>query len=80
MEINTSGFRKAITESYPSLNWIPVAQRHGVSLTIGSDAHRPNQVALHFREVYDLLKQFNINRLATFEKRQMKYYFLNKEW
>lgn len=79
MEINTSGFRKPIGESFPALNWLGAAQRYGIPLTIGSDAHRPSQIALRFPEVYIRLEQFNINRLATFEKRQMKYYSLNRE-
>jgi histidinol-phosphatase (PHP family) len=79
LEINTSGFRKTIGESYPALNWIPAAQRQNVPLCIGSDAHRPNQVALRFADVYDLLKKYQIKWLATFEKRQMKYYSLNNE-
>jgi histidinol-phosphatase (PHP family) len=79
LEINTSGFRKTVKESYPALSWIPAAQRLQVPLSTGSDAHRPEQVALRFSEVYNLLHTYQIKRLATFEKRQMKYYSLNRE-
>ena len=79
LEINTSGFRKPIGESYPALNWIPIAQRQNIPITIGSDAHRPNQIALHFNDIYNLFDKYQIKWLATFEKRQMKRYSLNRE-
>jgi histidinol-phosphatase (PHP family) len=80
LEINTSGYRKQIGESYPALNWIPLAQRQNVPLTIGSDAHKPDQVALQFRHIYRLFNHYQINWLATFSKRQMNRYSLNSEW
>ncbi len=51
IEINTSGFRKAIREPYPDLSFLPIIAQHGLKVTMGSDAHRPQQVGFKFESV-----------------------------
>jgi histidinol-phosphatase (PHP family) len=51
MEINTSGLRKKIAEPYPSWEIIDMALDAGVPVTLGSDAHKPDQVGLAFAEM-----------------------------
>lgn len=48
MEVNTSGARKKIAESYPGPDIVRLALEAGVSLTPGSDAHTPSQLGSGF--------------------------------
>jgi histidinol-phosphatase (PHP family) len=47
-EINTSGTRREILETYPSPEIIRMMVEKGMPLTPGSDAHAPSQVGLGF--------------------------------
>ncbi|MCK4857070.1 MAG: histidinol-phosphatase HisJ family protein [candidate division Zixibacteria bacterium] len=60
LEVNTSGIRHGVGEYYPSMAIINEARRTGVTIAaLGSDAHRPDQLALDFETalqlVYELL-------------------------
>ncbi len=48
IEINTSGLRGPVGETYPSLRILTKACALGIPLTFGSDAHRPADVARDF--------------------------------
>ncbi len=50
-EINTSGARKEIGETYPSPEIVALMARRGLPLTPGSDAHAPFQLGLGFEAV-----------------------------
>jgi len=69
IEINTSGYRKNTGEPYPGLDWLPSIRENSIPLTIGSDAHHPDQVGLNFKSVYNKLKEENINKIVVFENR-----------
>ena len=51
VEINTSGLRKAIGETYPHLSFLPLIAEYGLAVTLGSDAHAPHQVGFEFEKV-----------------------------
>ncbi|WP_457574228.1 histidinol-phosphatase [Desulfolithobacter sp.] len=54
LEINTSGF--AIRDMpYPAPDIIARARNRAISLTVGSDAHHPEQVGRHFKDLVRLL-------------------------
>jgi histidinol-phosphatase (PHP family) len=76
IEYNTSGYRKKVLECYPGFDWLPFIQEVGLPITIGSDAHSPEQVALNYLYVYDKLQRFGIKEIATFEKRKIKLSYL----
>lgn len=71
LELNTSGWRKPIAEQYPSRDLLARARRHGVPVTLGSDAHAPNLVAAGFDKAMELLRDVGYNHLATFATRRM---------
>jgi histidinol-phosphatase (PHP family) len=50
-EINTSGIRKEIAESYPSDDIVRLMRDMDLPLTPGSDAHAPSQVAFGFERL-----------------------------
>ena len=72
IEINTSGLRKNILSTYPSIDWLPLIKKLNVPITIGSDAHRPAQVAFKFDDINKQIFKFGIKKFVTFEKRVMK--------
>jgi len=69
IEFNTSSFRKQAGISYPDPDWIPLITEHNIPITLGSDAHAPEQIALNFDRVLRMLKQAGISRLARYRKR-----------
>ena len=59
VEINTSGLRKDITETYPSLNILPYLEKYKIPITLGSDAHKPEQVGSKFDETEKILANYS---------------------
>ncbi|MCK5596666.1 MAG: histidinol-phosphatase, partial [Candidatus Eisenbacteria sp.] len=70
IEMNTSGLRKRAVEPYPSLPFLKVCARHGVAVTLGSDAHAPQQVGMDFDIALRMLASAGIREIATFECRK----------
>lgn len=55
LEVNTSGLRKPIGETYPSADVLAAAAARGLPLLLGSDAHEPAQVAFGFDSLAEAL-------------------------
>jgi histidinol-phosphatase (PHP family) len=72
IEFNTSGYRKNMAAPYPGLDWISRIKERSLSITIGSDAHHPDQVGLEFDSVYHQIKEQGIKKIAVYEKRRKK--------
>ncbi|MCP4151456.1 MAG: histidinol-phosphatase HisJ [bacterium] len=58
IEINTSGFRRAVAEPYPSLDIIELAVARGIPISMGSDAHLPDHMGCRFKEVQKKIAAF----------------------
>ena len=71
IEINTSGLRKEINETFPAPSFLPLISKTGIPVTLGSDAHKPEQVALKFEETQKELHKFPKIRTVRFENREM---------
>jgi len=69
MEVNTSGLIKGVFEVHPAPVVLDWAAEKGVKLTMGSDAHSPDQVGQHFRPVRDLLRRKGFDKLHYFRDR-----------
>lgn len=70
IEINTAGLRQNPKEIYPSVLILSRAKELGVKIfTIGSDAHRINQLGFGLKEGWALAKKLGLN-LYRFEKRR----------
>jgi histidinol-phosphatase (PHP family) len=78
IEINTSGYRKSVAESYPGLDWLPVLSRFSIPICTGSDAHTPQQVGLNFKEVYKAFEKSDPLVFAQFQKRHMTIHNLEQ--
>ena len=69
IEINTSGFRREIQESYPGFDWLDAIRDNNVAVTTGSDAHRPEQIALKFELLYRELQDRGFKYVCGFRER-----------
>lgn len=56
LELNTAGLRVAADEIYPSPDLLRAAFRAGMKITLGSDAHKPEQVAYGFDRAAELAR------------------------
>jgi len=67
IEINTSGLRKAVKESFPSDNIIKEVNERNIPMILCSDAHNPNDVAYSFSETIVELKKLGLTELYQYE-------------
>ncbi|MDD2357100.1 MAG: histidinol-phosphatase [Thiovulaceae bacterium] len=73
LEINMSGLRKPIEETYPSKELLEMAFSLDIPITFGSDAHKPEQVGLYDTKVVDLAREIGYKQCAVFHKRNRSF-------
>ena len=69
VEINTAGFRKNM-DQYPSEAIIKELIQRRIPITLGSDAHRPQDVGFKFEEIIVKYKKSGLTSLCQFNKRE----------
>ena len=70
VELNTSGYNSPVSEAYPAPGIIQKCHKAGVSMTLGSDAHNPDEVGRHFDRALLLLRSAGYTHLASFKERR----------
>jgi len=70
VEINTSGLRKPAQEMYPSENILKILGELKIPLTLGSDAHVPEDVSRDFDRAKPLIERYGRGMVSVFSKRQ----------
>jgi len=70
VEVNTAGLRALVNELYPAPDFLAACYQYGVPVTMGSDAHAPEQVGYGFAAGRDLLMRSGYTSLATFNQRK----------
>lgn len=70
MELNTSGLDRPCGEFFPNIKILEMASKIGIPVTLGSDAHKPDQVGRHFNEALAMLKQVGYTRITRFRNRK----------
>jgi len=70
MEINTSGYTHKTEETYPSREIIEMCVDKGIHITLGSDAHRPEEVGRYFDRALQLLTAAGCTQLTVFNERR----------
>ena len=71
LEINTSGLRQSPQETFPGFQVVEwFFERNGKYLTVGSDAHRPENVGNGIDEVSSRLLDMGIKNLTVFRDRK----------
>ncbi len=73
LEINMSGLRKPIEQTYPSKELLQLAFSLDIPITFGSDAHKPEQVGLFDEAVVSLARQIGYTHCALFRKRERSF-------
>ncbi|MDO4293246.1 MAG: histidinol-phosphatase HisJ family protein [Eubacteriales bacterium] len=77
IEINTAGLRKGLREQHPCTGFLKEYRRRGGEIvTVGSDAHRPADIALPFARAEAVLKECGFTHYCTFEKRRPLFHRL----
>ena len=70
VEANTAGYRKPVRELYPSPPLLRELLLQGVSFTLGSDAHSPEEVGYRFGDAVGELYAAGCRSLVRFERRR----------
>jgi len=70
VEINTAGLRKPVKEMYPSREIVGELFTLNVPVTLGSDAHLPEEVGHEFARAVEMLKSAGYRKISGFEKRK----------
>ena len=70
IELNTAGLRKDCREIYPSRKILHLAFQKGVPITLGSDAHAPEEVGMNFMEATRLAQSVGYHECCRFARRQ----------
>lgn len=71
IEINTSGFRYGINQTYPQFNILKkYKELGGEIITIGSDAHTPDYIGDHFNVAYDMLIEAGFKYITHFKNKK----------
>ncbi len=69
VEFNTSGYDHPAAEAYPSPGILEILNRHGVPVTVGSDAHQPGDVGRYFDRAARVLAGAGYRQVAYFHAR-----------
>jgi histidinol-phosphatase (PHP family) len=79
IEINTSSFRYGMGErTTPTKGMLQLYKDLGGEIiTIGSDAHRTNDLGCRFRDAVEMIKTAGIKYLTTFEQRKPNFISLD---
>ncbi len=68
-ELNTAGRDAPVGDFYPDRGLLKICHQKNVPVTLGSDAHSPDQVGRYFPEALELLKSVGYQKLAAFNRR-----------
>lgn len=69
IEINTSSFRYKLKDTTPSNNILKLYKNLGGNIiTLGSDAHKEEDIAYKFDDIIELLKDIGFDYFCTFDK------------
>lgn len=69
-ELNSSGRDAPVGEFYPDRRLLELCLQEGVPVTLGSDAHGPEQVGRYFDQALELLWEVGYRSLAVFSGRR----------
>ncbi len=70
LEFNTAGLDAPVKQFYPGYRGLEICFQEGVPVTLGSDAHAPQQVGRYFTEAVELLRQAGYKQLTGFSRRR----------
>ena len=76
-EVNTSALRKGQNQPMPEFAIVKELKEYGIEIvTVGSDAHQPQDVGAGIDRAYDLLKEAGFTNISQFEKRSVSNFVI----
>jgi len=72
VEVNTGGLRTPCKEIYPSKTLLQMCFDNGIPVTLGSDAHMPQDVGKNFDDVLKLIREVGYENVARFTSRKLE--------
>ncbi|WP_342505559.1 histidinol-phosphatase HisJ family protein [Sporosarcina sp. FSL K6-2383] len=79
IELNTSGVRYGLSNGMPSDDILKLyKQSGGEIITLGSDAHKPDDIAFQFRESLQLLQSVGFDYITTFEEQRPEFHAISR--
>ena len=70
IEVSSGGLRKPCREVYPSAEFLKIARRLEIPVTLGSDAHLPQEVGQDFDKAVALLRECGYSQICRFTQRK----------
>lgn len=70
IEVNTAGLHKPVGELYPHLDLLTACRKARVPVTLGSDAHAPEEVARDFPLALEHLRAAGYSRILAYQGRR----------
>ena len=70
IEISTAGLRKPCREIYPGEDFLHLARQLDIPITLGSDAHIPQDTGADFDKAVALARRCGYDRICRFTQRQ----------
>ncbi len=75
IEVNTGGYRSGLAHPNPREEILSrYLQLGGEILTLGADAHTPKDVAYHFNQLPDLLKNIGFRYFTVYKNRKPQFF------
>jgi histidinol-phosphatase (PHP family) len=71
-EISTAGLRKPVGEIYPSEDLLGAFRRHGVPVTLASDAHEAHLVGEDYDRALDLARRVGYDTVSVLDGRKRR--------
>ena len=73
LEINTSGFRYGLNRTHPQVDLLKrYYELGGRILTVGSDAHKPEDIGADFAVAYELMKEVGFADVTRLQNRMVR--------
>lgn len=70
VEVNTSGLRVPCMEIYPNRRFLEMCFDRGIKITLGSDAHCPEDVGRDFDQASKLIREIGFEKITRFTQRK----------
>jgi histidinol-phosphatase (PHP family) len=70
VEVNSAGLRYPAREIYPAPALLAIFNQHSIPVTLGSDAHAPEQVGAGLEEALQLIRKAGYREITLFNRRK----------
>ncbi|MFX0125613.1 MAG: PHP-associated domain-containing protein, partial [Candidatus Hodarchaeota archaeon] len=65
-----SGLKKRVRQMYPNQDIIRELNQRKIPITLGSDAHSPQDIGFRFEDVFEKTKKWGLTELCQFSRRE----------